>query len=82
MLGPGPKRRRRGAWSGGYIVFSVVIGAAHIVAALLAKELALPPGEPFGADRAVQHGLIFLFPNSRLFRFVHDDLDYNRRTIP
>jgi hypothetical protein len=81
MLGPGPKRRRFGACKGGCIdVVSVVIGAAHVIAALLAKELALALDKAGRADRTPEHRLVLL-PARGLFGFVHvaDYSGFSRR---
>src|ERR1700752_1547369 len=55
-----PRRNlsRRSAIS---LINLIVIRAGHVIAALVAKQFALALGKPPAADRAIQHGLVFLF---------------------
>src|SRR5258708_31215737 len=55
----GPRRKR--SRSSGMEFMSVVVGAAHVVAAFFTEQLALAACQPRGADRAVEHGELFLF---------------------
>jgi hypothetical protein len=72
MLGPGPKRRRLGAWMGGYIkVVSVIVGAAHVVAAPFAEELTFALAETRRTDRTPEHRFVLLLTRHRRFRFAH-----------
>src|SRR5690348_6894453 len=71
MLGPGPKRRRLGAWSGGYIIVSVIVSAAHVIAALFAVELALALRQPRRADRTPDHRLLVLLARGQRLGFAH-----------
>jgi hypothetical protein len=68
---------------GGYIdVVSVIVRAAHVVAALLAEQLALSLREPGRADGTPEHRLILLLRRYRRFRFVHDDPIIAGKPVP
>jgi len=50
---------------------SVIVGAAHVIAALFAEQFAFSLGQTAAAHRTVQHGLVFrtLFGSLRYRRF-------------
>src|SRR6266852_1883240 len=56
-----PRRKRSRSSAREFIGFaSIVIGAAHEIAALFTQQLAFPPGQMGRADRAVEHRLLVL----------------------
>src|SRR5579871_1468486 len=73
-------RRNRSSSVGMSAIVSIVIGAAQIVAALFANQLAFPRRQARGTDRAVEHRFGYL-PLTRRLRlgvaFFHDCPDYN-----
>jgi hypothetical protein len=56
---------------GGYIVVSVIVGAAHEIAALLTKELALAWSEARRTNRTPEHRLVLLLARDGRFGFAH-----------
>src|ERR1700687_2686990 len=51
-------RRNRSSSSASSPIVSIVIGAAHVVAALFTEELAFYFGKPAAADRTVEHRFV------------------------
>ena len=58
---------------------SVIIRAAHVIAAFFADQLAFQFGEPRRTDRAVEHGLVFVLARGHGLRigFAHDVSNYS-----
>jgi hypothetical protein len=55
-------------------VLSIIIGTAHVIAALRADQLALQAGEAFAADGAVEHrfALVLRRGSLSILRLVHE----------
>src|SRR5690348_6792155 len=73
-------RRNRSSSVGKSAIVSIVVGAAQVIAALLANQLAFPRRETRRADRAIQHRFFFVaFPRGRRLGvgFFHDCPDYS-----
>src|SRR5437667_7394642 len=76
-----PRRKRSRSSLREFI--SVVIRAAHVVAAFLTQQSATPARQPGRADRAIQHGEVVFGRQLLLgrFRFFHSTTDYKTDAV-